>query len=149
MTVWHHQMSHFNEWLIRLFFCASVAFSVPVGKMFSAEGASLLWKGLLIALVPCVLAKVFSGVVLHFTSLRESKWTVGWAMVGRAEFAFLVAKVASESVLCGSDDGTGKPKMMLSEEGYIITLWALLVSIVFLVLRLTLRPLRRCAAGAE
>jgi hypothetical protein len=130
MTVWHHEMTHFCEWLIRLFFAASVAFSVPVSDMFSADGASLLWKGALVALVPCILTKVFSGFFLRWTVLADSKWTVGWAMVGRAEFAFMVAKVAHESFLCGSDDGTGAPKRMLSSEGYIITLWALLVAIV-------------------
>jgi len=131
MTVWHHSMTQYCEWLIRLFFAASVAFSVPVSDMFSKAGISLLWKGLIVAVVPCILAKVFSGFFLQWTKLKMSKWTVGWAMVGRAEFAFMVAKVANDSFLCGSDDGTGRPKKMLSDDGYIITLWALLLAIIF------------------
>jgi len=130
MTVWHHSMTAFCAWLIRLFFAASVGFSVPVSDMFSSSGVNLLWKGLVIALVPCILAKVFSGFFLQWSTLKSSKWTVGWAMVGRAEFAFMVAKVANESFLCGSDDGNGMPKKMLSDDGYIITLWALLCAIV-------------------
>jgi Kef-type K+ transport system membrane component KefB len=58
MTVWKSEMSSINNWLVRLFFTASVGFAVPARTMFSSEGMALLWKGLIIAAVPTILCKV-------------------------------------------------------------------------------------------
>lgn len=48
---------------------------------------------------------------------------VGWAMVGRGEFAFLVAEVAISTVR-----DNGEP--MLGEDAYAVVVWALLISTV-------------------
>ena len=45
MFVWRQQMKRIAAWLVRLFFAATVAFSIPVGKLFSpgAFGIGLLF----------------------------------------------------------------------------------------------------------
>ena len=84
---------HFSQFFVFLVcVCVCLFFTLLLlpKDMYSADGVSLLWKGALVALVPCILTKVFSGFFLRWTVLADSKWTVGWAMVGRAEFAFMV-----------------------------------------------------------
>merc|ERR1719353_2283093 len=46
------------------------------------------------------------------------KWIIGWAMVGRAEFAYLIAQLAASS-------------NMMSSEVFSVCIWALLYATVF------------------
>jgi hypothetical protein len=74
VAVWNRSMIPVCEWLIRLFFSASVAcFSIPSGEMFSPDGAALLWKGLVVAALPAIATKVLSGYLLNCTTMHESK----------------------------------------------------------------------------
>eukprot|EP00756_Hemistasia_phaeocysticola_P022812 Hpha_TRINITY_DN15858_c1_g2::TRINITY_DN15858_c1_g2_i1::g.190539::m.190539 len=118
--VWGRQMKRIAKWLIRLFFACTVAFSIPIGSMMSVDA---FWKGLICGAGPCIGAKLLSG--LHTGSKR---WLVGFAMAGRGEFAFLVAETSKTTVMGGgSASGSGSgTDMLLSEEAYSITVWALL-----------------------
>merc|ERR1712187_545418 len=65
------------------------------------------WKGLLMGIGPCILTKVCCAFFMG----RE-RFVIGWAMVGRAEFAYLIAQMA---LAAGS----------LSQESFSIVIWAL------------------------
>eukprot|EP00916_Digyalum_oweni_P011279 GHVL01018793.1.p1 GENE.GHVL01018793.1~~GHVL01018793.1.p1 ORF type:complete len:649 (+),score=68.12 GHVL01018793.1:1158-3104(+) len=105
--VWSRQTKRVVEWLLRLFFAAAVAFAIPVATLLTVEG---FWMGIVVAIVPAILAKLVAG--LHMGS---SRWVVGWAMVGRAEFAYLIAQSAESEGL-------------ISEKAFAMTIWALLIS---------------------
>lgn len=91
LILWHSQVKRIAQWLIRLFFGATVAFSIPVNMMLNIDA---LWRGLLLGLGPCIATKIAAGV---FTG--ANKWVVGFAMVGRGEFAYLVAQTAQAMLL--------------------------------------------------
>ena len=63
--------------------------------------------GLVLAAVPCIGGKILSGM-----ASGPTKWIVGWAMVARGEFAYLVAQTAKDAELAdfykvASDGGAG------------------------------------------
>lgn len=91
LILWHSQVKRIAQWLIRLFFGATVAFSIPIKMMLDVEA---LWRGVILGLGPCIATKIFAGV---FTGV--DKWVVGFAMVGRGEFAYLVAQTAQATLL--------------------------------------------------
>lgn len=62
---------------------------------------------------PCILTKVFCALFMG-----DARWVIGWAMVGRAEFAYLIAQMAAAS-------------NMLDEEMFSVVIWALLWATVF------------------
>jgi hypothetical protein len=57
----------------------------------------------LLGIGPCCLTKIFAGI-----TTGPEKWVVGFAMVGRGEFAYLVAQTAQDTLLnpapAGFDD---------------------------------------------
>merc|ERR1711970_1312940 len=100
------------------------------------------WRGVLMGIGPCCFAKIISGFFLG-----KDRWVTGFAMVGRGEFAFLVAEIALhtelpsaaqrllmvEGVIHAEDhphlrDAVTRPQTVLSESGYAIVVWALLVA---------------------
>merc|ERR1719422_129762 len=91
--------------MIRIFFSATVAFSIPVSKLFSFEA---FWKGSLMGIGPCVLTRV-----LCAPCMGKARFVIGWAMVGRAEFAYLIAQMAAAG-------------NMIDEKTFSICIWALL-----------------------
>lgn len=109
MYIWRSQMKRISNWLVRLFFAATVAFSIPVQQMFSVDA---FVRGLILALIPTVLGKLFAGIFMG-----KWKWVIGVAMVGRGEFAYLVA----ESTL---QEG------LITDDIYAIVVWALLLAVV-------------------
>jgi len=111
MYVWRRQMKRLNQWLIRLFFACSVAFTIPVKIMLDLQ--TFLY-GLIFALVAGVLGKFFSGFGAKPFRFR---YVIGFAMVGRGEFAYLVASEAHHLEL-------------LTDELYAIIVWALLISVI-------------------
>eukprot|EP00605_Chrysophyceae_sp_TOSAG23-4_P000400 GSChrysophyteH1.ASY1.ANO1.456.1 assembled CDS len=117
--VWERQTKRVVTWMMRLFFSSSIAFSIPVSVMFTVEA---FWKGLILAIVPCIGGKLLSGI---FSG--NMKWLVGWAMVARGEFAYLVAQTAKDEVCKSCDD---PQSMLLSKKGYSSLVWALLWSTV-------------------
>merc|ERR1712060_1042626 len=62
---------------------------------------------------PCIATKVFCAVFMG-----KSRWVIGWAMVGRAEFAYLIAQMG----LAGG---------MMDQKLFSIVIWALLWATVF------------------
>merc|ERR1719219_3183162 len=96
--------------MVRIFFSCTVAFSIPVGKLLSIMA---FLKGTLMGVVACVLTKVCCAPFMG-----EARWVIGWAMVGRAEFAYLIAQMALTA-------------NMLDDEGFSIVIWALLYATIF------------------
>jgi len=107
--LWQRQTRKLTSWMIRIFFACTVAFSIPINKLLSIEA---LWKGSLMGLGPCVATKV-----LCAPFLGNEKFVVGWAMVGRAEFAYLIAQMAAAAG-------------MIDEATFSICIWALLYATV-------------------
>mmetsp|Transcript_29418 Transcript_29418/g.68371 ORF Transcript_29418/g.68371 Transcript_29418/m.68371 type:complete len:657 (+) Transcript_29418:76-2046(+) len=108
--VWVKQTKRVTTWMVRIFFSATVAFSIPVAKLLSI---SAFWKGSIMGIFACILTKV---VCAPF--MGPARWVIGWAMVGRAEFAYLIAQMA----LSGN---------MLDQESFSIVIWALLYATIF------------------
>jgi len=108
--VWVKQTKRMTSWMIRIFFSCTVAFSIPVSKLLSFEA---FWKGSLMGIGPCILTKV-----LCAPFMGDAKFVIGWAMVGRAEFAYLIAQMAA----AGS---------MIDEDTFSICIWALLYATIF------------------
>ncbi|CAK9065741.1 unnamed protein product [Durusdinium trenchii] len=103
--VWVRQTKRMTSWMIRIFFACTVAFSIPITQLLSVEA---LWKGSIMGVVACILTKV-----LCAPFMGKARWVIGWAMVGRAEFAYLIAQMANAA-------------NMLDEEMFSIIIWALL-----------------------
>ena len=119
--VWTRQMKRILKWLVRLFFGSSIAFSIPISKMFDPNS---IWKGLICGLIPCIVMKIIAGL----PALPEHRLVVGTAMVGRGEFAYLVAETAKSTILKTGSKPYGR---MMSEEVYSIAVWALLCATIF------------------
>jgi Kef-type K+ transport system membrane component KefB len=94
-----------SAWTSRIFF-ASIGFAVPATELFSAE--ALGYGSLLTAIA--ILTKVVTGVFEW-----ESKFSVGWAMVGRGELGLVMAEEAFRTGL--TDELT-----------FAATVWALLIA---------------------
>jgi len=103
--VWVRQTKRYTSWMIRIFFACTVAFSIPIGELLSIES---FWKGSIMGIGPCVLTKV-----LCAPCMGKAKFVVGWAMVGRAEFAYLIAQMAAAG-------------NMIDSKTFSICIWALL-----------------------
>eukprot|EP00930_Biecheleria_cincta_P047093 TRINITY_DN3257_c0_g1_i5.p1 TRINITY_DN3257_c0_g1~~TRINITY_DN3257_c0_g1_i5.p1 ORF type:complete len:646 (-),score=126.50 TRINITY_DN3257_c0_g1_i5:265-2202(-) len=108
--VWSKQTKRMTSWMIRIFFACTVAFSIPLEKLLSLDA---FWKGSIMGIGPCILTKVCCGPFMG-----KEKWVIGWAMVGRAEFAYLIAQMAAAG-------------NMLNQEMFSIVIWALLYATIF------------------
>jgi len=108
--VWVTQTKRATSWMIRIFFAATVAFSIPVGDLLSFDA---FWKGSIMGIGPCIATKV-----LCAPFMGPSRWVIGWAMVGRAEFAYLIAQMAAAG-------------NMITEAQFSIVIWALLYATIF------------------
>lgn len=108
-------MKRFSQWGARLFFSATVAFSVPsVYKDGGLLRPKPLWKGLVLtaaAVVGKLVVGLYAGPPLTLSGFSK----LGWAMNGRGEFSFFIAQEAS-------DEG------ILTAEDYSAVVWALLLS---------------------
>lgn len=103
--VWVRQTKRYTSWMIRIFFSCTVAFSIPINELLSVES---FLKGSLMGIGPCVLTKV-----LCAPCMGNARFVIGWAMVGRAEFAYLIAQMAAAG-------------NMIDEKTFSICIWALL-----------------------
>merc|ERR1740129_2458018 len=108
--VWVTQTKRATSWMIRIFFAATVAFSIPVDQLVSFEA---FWKGSLMGIGPCIATKV-----LCAPFMGPARWVIGWAMVGRAEFAYLIAQMA-------------RSLRMIDEKLFAILIWALIYGTIF------------------
>mmetsp|Transcript_148891 Transcript_148891/g.361502 ORF Transcript_148891/g.361502 Transcript_148891/m.361502 type:complete len:597 (-) Transcript_148891:380-2170(-) len=108
--VWVKQTKRMTSWMIRIFFSCTVAFSIPVAQLMSITA---FWKGSILGVFACILTKVCCAPFMG-----PARWVIGWAMVGRAEFAYLIAQMALSA-------------NMLDEESFSIVIWALLYATIF------------------
>merc|ERR1719507_2456444 len=118
--VWVRQVKRVTCWFIRIFFAATLAWAIPVKQLFSLEA---FWKGSIMGIGPCILMKV-----LCAPFMGKSRWVIGWAMVGRAEFAYFIAIMA-------------KSLKMLDDALFAILIWSLVYATIFapLVFRFVLK----------
>merc|ERR1712125_88862 len=96
--------------MLRIFFSCTVAFAIPFDTLFTLES---FWKGSIMGIVACVATKVLCAVFMG-----GPKWVIGWAMVGRAEFAYLIAEMAVTAEI-------------MSPKVFSIVIWALLYATIF------------------
>merc|ERR1719277_620586 len=108
--VWEKQTKRITSWMLRIFFSCTVAFSIPVSELMSFDA---FWKGSIMGIGPCIATKVFCAFFMG-----KSRWVIGWAMVGRAEFAYLIAQMG----LAGG---------MISDALFSQLIWALLWATIF------------------
>ena len=108
--VWVKQTKRVTSWMIRIFFACTVAFAIPVSKLLSIDA---FWKGAIMGFGPCILTKVCCAPFMG-----DAKWVIGWAMVGRAEFAYLIAQMAAAAG-------------MLTQDMFSVVIWALLWATIF------------------
>jgi len=105
VTIWSRQTKRLTQWMMRMFFAGTVAFSIPVAMLFEAQA---FFYGTILGLIACIGTKLASGLWYG-----PARWVIGWAMVGRAEFAYLIAQMALAYEL-------------ISPEVFVIVIWALL-----------------------
>eukprot|EP00924_Labyrinthula_sp_SR-Ha-C_P007448 augustus_masked-scaffold_24-processed-gene-3.45-mRNA-1 protein AED:1.00 eAED:1.00 QI:0/-1/0/0/-1/1/1/0/668 len=117
--IWEREMHVINTWLIAIFFGATVGFAIPVDELLNLE---IFWKGLIIGIVPGIIGKVMSGMALR------KRWVVGWAMVGRGEFAFLVAQTLRETPFEAEENDDGTFNNFIDDEAFAIACWALILA---------------------
>jgi len=108
--VWVKQTKRVTSWMIRIFFSCTVAFSIPIDELISIDA---FWKGTIMGIIPCIATKVFCAFFVP-----KTRWVIGWAMVGRAEFAYLIAQLAASS-------------SMMGPEVFSVVIWSLLYATVF------------------
>jgi Kef-type K+ transport system membrane component KefB len=108
--VWVRQVKRSTVWWLRIFFACTLAWSIPVEDLFSPQA---LWQGTIMGIGPCILSKV-----LCAPFMGKAKWVIGWAMVGRAEFAYFIAIMA-------------QALQMIPDKLFAILLWALIWATIF------------------
>jgi len=108
--IWVRQVKRNTVWFLRTFFACTLAWSIPVDALFSLDA---FWKGTLMGIGPCILTKVCCAPFMG-----DAKWVIGWAMVGRAEFAYFIAIMANSQKL-------------MSDDLFAILVWALLYATIF------------------
>lgn len=128
--VWVKQVKRITCWFLRIFFGCTLAWSIPVKELFSIDA---FWKGSIMGIGPCIATKVLCGPFMG-----SARWVIGWAMVGRAEFAYFIAILAQS---------TGKMEKKL----FAILVWALLYATIFapLIFRKVLARYMLTQAGGE
>jgi len=108
--VWVRQTKRITSWMLRIFFSCTVAFAIPIKSVVKWEA---IWQGTIVGIVACIGTKVFAAPFMG-----KAKWVIGWAMVGRAEFAYLIA----ESALSNN---------IMTEKVFSVCIWALLYATIF------------------
>jgi len=118
--VWVRQVKRITCWFIRIFFAATLAWAIPVKQLFSFDA---FWKGSIMGIGPCIMMKVFCAPFMG-----DSRWVIGWAMVGRAEFAYFIAIMA-------------KSLKMMDDSLFAILIWSLVYATIFapLLFRIVLK----------
>jgi len=101
-----HQFKRVLQWLIRIFFAATIGFQVPIKKFGDGE---IIWKGLLFTVA--LLGKLGVGfLVPNFTQDKNFRGhhlrdclIVGCSMAAEGEFAFVIAAYSVDSGLLDGD----------------------------------------------
>ena len=127
-AAWQQQVKRLLQWLLKIFFAATIGFEVPVRSFAQPE---VIWRAA--ALCVASLGKVATG--LWAVPLRRAEFlTVGFAMAAWGEFAFITATTARDTHII--DDVT-----------FSAVILAVLVSVILspTLLRLTLAHSARTA----
>lgn len=106
LYLWNKYIKDINSWLLRLFFAATVAFAIPINILFNLEA---FWKGLIIGFV-CIVSKLLASI-----HIGNNRWLIGWALVSRGEFSYLIIDFALTSGLINIFD-------------FSVVIWGLLLS---------------------
>jgi len=104
-------------WAVRLFFSASVGFSIPVREMFEVRAIK---SGLMLT-VAAFVGKYFSGWLAADFTTKSGFITctqIGCAMIGRGELGFVIA-------------GDAMMEGLLTDISYSSTVWALVLATLF------------------
>ena len=89
-AAWSRQVKRVLQWLLKVFFAASIAFEIPVKSFASLE----VLKGAAVLLI-AILGKIATG--LWALPLKSSEFfKVGFAMAAWGEFAFITATTARQ-----------------------------------------------------
>jgi len=131
--IWSQQTKRITAWMLRIFFSCTVAFAIPFETLFTVKAFLF---GSVMGLVACIGTKVVSGICMG-----KPKFVIGWAMVGRAEFAYLIAEMAQSGGI-------------MSTEVFSIVIWALLYAtivapIVFKLVLVRFVAAETLAAGGD
>jgi Kef-type K+ transport system membrane component KefB len=105
-TIFVRQFKRLLQWLMRIFFAASIGFQVPIKDLFKGH---VLWQGSLFTLA--LIGKLAVGfMVPNFTQAKSfTKWHLrdclitGFSMAAEGEFAFVIAVFAVENGLIDKD----------------------------------------------
>jgi Kef-type K+ transport system membrane component KefB len=103
--IWQLQTKRITAWMLRIFFSCTVSFAIPFDSLFEVEA---ILYGSLMGIVAALLTKLVAGVCMG-----EARYVIGWARVGRAEFAYLIAEMAKSGGILG-------------DKMFAIIIWALL-----------------------
>merc|ERR1719242_323126 len=82
---WHHQIKRVLQWMLRIFFSATIGFAIPILEF---GNPSVIWRGL----VYCIpgIGKVVQGFFAQPLNPKEF-FIVGFSMSAWGEFAFILA----------------------------------------------------------
>merc|ERR1712137_449481 len=117
-------------WFLRCFFACTLAWSIPVQELFNITA---FLKGTLMGIGPCILTKACCGPFMG-----KPRWVIGWAMVGRAEFAYFIAIMA-------------KSLKMMDDTLFAILIWSLLYATILapLIFRRVLMRYQAAEKGSQ
>merc|ERR1719273_1040891 len=117
--VWHHQIKRVLQWMLRVFFAATIGFAIPIMQFGDAR---VIWRGL----VYCIagIGKVATGFFARPFHPKEIG-IVGFSMSAWGEFAFILA---TASYAAGA----------LDDESFASVLLAVLLSVIYSPYALTL-----------
>eukprot|EP00325_Prymnesiales_sp_UTEX-LB-985_P026042 CAMPEP_0174725744 /NCGR_PEP_ID=MMETSP1094-20130205/46319_1 /TAXON_ID=156173 /ORGANISM="Chrysochromulina brevifilum, Strain UTEX LB 985" /LENGTH=96 /DNA_ID=CAMNT_0015927213 /DNA_START=9 /DNA_END=296 /DNA_ORIENTATION=- len=79
--IWQGQFKRISRWLVRVFFAATVGFSIPITEMLTGEAFG---RGVLLAIGPVIGTKIISGLFApaSYAELtkqqRETARTASW-----------------------------------------------------------------------
>mmetsp|Transcript_22477 Transcript_22477/g.27481 ORF Transcript_22477/g.27481 Transcript_22477/m.27481 type:complete len:586 (-) Transcript_22477:200-1957(-) len=122
--VWRQHTINISQWLLRLFFGATVAFSIPVDALIDLTA---FWNGLIVVFLPILCGKLLCSLAAKD---KKSRWIIGFAMVTRGEFGFIIAETAQRLSYSESTKPGGEP--MMSERVFSSLIWGLVLSMFFI-----------------
>jgi len=110
--VWHHQIKRVLQWMLRIFFSATIGFAIPIREFTSP---AVLIRGF----VYCIagIGKVVQGFFAQPLCAKEF-FIVGFSMSAWGEFAFILATVSYS-------EGT------IDKESFSAVLLAVLLSVIY------------------
>lgn len=109
-VVWSKQTKRITAWMLRIFFSCTVAFAIPFASLMDPLSFA---KGSVLGIIACIATKVLCAFFMG-----NARFVIGWAMVGRAEFAYLIAEMA-------------KSAGIMNEDIFAQVIWALLYATIF------------------